>query len=87
MSLYVIPHNIQIHTYQLIHSTVYLHLVYLISIRKYQIVCFSAEHTNSYLPIDAWHIISLSGKRVFNIAGIRVSEISVYYENRRVVPM
>jgi hypothetical protein len=31
--------------------------------------------------------ISLSGKRVFDIAGIRVSEISVYYENRRVVPM
>ena len=31
--------------------------------------------------------ISLSGKRVCDSPSIRVSEISVYYENRWVVPM
>jgi hypothetical protein len=56
-SLYVFQHNIQIHTYQLIHSTFYVHIIYLMSIHKYSIVCFSAEHTNSYLLIDVWHIL------------------------------
>ena len=30
--------------------------------------------------------VSLSGKRICDSPSIRVSEISVYYENRRVVP-
>ena len=35
----------------------------------------------------AHSLISLSGRRVFDIAGIHVSEISVYHKNRSRVPM
>ncbi len=48
---------------------------------------FFAPAKTSYVHLEKNSLISLSGKRVFDIAGIRVSEISVYYENRRVVPM
>ena len=36
---------------------------------------------------DFFELISLSGKRVCDSPSIRVSEISVYFENRWVVPM
>ena len=40
-----------------------------------------------FVPVSDVLAISLSGKRVCDSPSIRVSEISVYYENRWVVPM
>ena len=52
--------------------------------------CYILLHRGSRIKLITrlfYRFISLSGKRVCDSPSIRVSEISVYFENRWVVPM